>query len=180
MARSFGYFALFTIAQRRDFDAQDVDAVVEVATEAIVDELREIAVGGGEDPGVEGLVACASERAEAHDLERAKQLGLQVGRHFADLVEQDRASAGLCEVAPVVGVRPGKGAGQVTEELTFEQVVGYCRTVDGNEGSGRTPAFLVDRAGDQFLTDAGFTLEQHREIAAGELRDAPAELAHRR
>ena len=54
-------------------------------------------------------------------LQNAQQLGLQIERHFADFVEQNRAAVGQFEFAGTVCDRAGESALAVAEELALEQ-----------------------------------------------------------
>ncbi len=70
----------------------DVEPVEEVLAEASRrDHAREIAVRGGDDPGVDRLFAGAADRADHLLLEHAEQARLHLLRHLADLVEEDGA-----------------------------------------------------------------------------------------
>ena len=66
-------------------------------------------------------VGRAADAPEGLLLEEAEQLGLERGRHLADLVEEDRAAVGLLEEAPLLLLGVGEGAALVAEELALEQ-----------------------------------------------------------
>jgi hypothetical protein len=79
-------------------------------------------------------------RAEALHLarfERTQQLGLQVHRQLADLVEEDRAPRGGFERAGTRPVRARERALLVTEQLGLDQGGAHRRAVDHHERSGR-------------------------------------------
>ena len=94
------------LAQRRDAQRVDVEAIVEVLTEAArLDLALEIAIGGRDDArrDRDGPVA-----ADAHHLplfEHAQQLGLRRQRQLADLVEEQRASCRRSRTRPGAGDR---------------------------------------------------------------------------
>ena len=76
-------------------EADDVEAVEEVFAEATVgDQLLEVGVGGGDDANVDVDRAWLAERVDFAGLEKAQQLGLDVERDLADLVEEERAAGG--------------------------------------------------------------------------------------
>ena len=56
------------------------------------------------------------------DLERPEQLGLQLERQGADLVEEQGAAVRQLEQARLGGDRAGEGALLVAEQLALEQV----------------------------------------------------------
>ena len=80
------------LAQRRHAQRDRVDAEVEILAQLAVAQRRvEIDVGRADQPEVHADDAVAADRAVLALLQHAQQLGLQVRRHLADLVEQQRA-----------------------------------------------------------------------------------------
>jgi hypothetical protein len=65
--------------------------------------------------------------------EHAQEPGLQVERHVADLVEEERSAVGLLEATAACRLRAGEGAALVAEQLRLEQVLRDRRGVDGDE-----------------------------------------------
>src|SRR5204863_5833926 len=85
-------------AQRRQLDADDVDAVVEVLAEAaLLDRRLEVAVRRRHEAHVEADLAAAAQRAHHALLQRAQELWLEAQRKLADLVEEERPAARLHE-----------------------------------------------------------------------------------
>ena len=60
-------------------------------------------------------------------LQHAQQLRLELGRHVADLVEEQRAAVGLHEEAPARRGGAGEGALHVAEQLALQQRRGAAR-----------------------------------------------------
>jgi hypothetical protein len=121
------------LAERRNAEVDDVEAEEEVFAEAAgLDHLGEIAVGGGEDAGVDGDGVVGADGANFFLLEGAEELGLEVEGEFADLVEEDSAAIGGGEKAGLGAVGSGEGAFDVAEEFAFDE--------GGDEGAA------VDRA----------------------------------
>ena len=88
------------LAQRRDRDRKDVEAIVQIAPErSVLDHVLEIAVRGGHDPHVDALGPRAAEAFELALLQHAQQLGLHFHRDVADLVEEQRAAVRQLESA---------------------------------------------------------------------------------
>src|SRR4029077_904703 len=100
----------------------------------------------------------------------AQEARLQLGRHVADLVEEQRAALGLLEAPAPQRLRARERAALVAEQLGLEQVLRHGRGVDGDEGLGDARAVTVQRARDQLLAGAGFTRDQHRRAR---LREPP-------
>ena len=85
-------------------DAQDVEAVVQVAPERAHQHLlAQVAVGGGDHAHVHADGLLAAHAPELALLQHAQQLGLRAQRHLADLVQEDAAAVGQLEeaLAPV-------------------------------------------------------------------------------
>src|SRR6185312_6779175 len=120
-----------TLAQRRQLDADDVDAVIEVAAELAARHLvLEVAVGGEEHAGAGADLLASAEAEEAAVLQQLQQLVLQAELEFADLVEEEGSAVGLLDAAGLAGEGAGEGAFFVAEELALEQGSGNCRTGD--------------------------------------------------
>ena len=113
-------------------------------------------------------------------LQHAQQLGLDVGRHRADLVQKQRAAARMLELAVARPERTGEGAGLVAEQLALDQAGGKGGAVDGDEGAAGAAADVVQGAGRHLLADAGVADDQHVGVGAGQRPEAIAQVDHRR
>ena len=82
-------------------EREDVQPVEEVLAEAsLVERRAQVAVGRGEDRARRPATGPAAAQAlDLARLEHAQQLGLQLERHVADLVEQQRAAVRLLDAA---------------------------------------------------------------------------------
>src|SRR6266851_5405757 len=143
------------LAQRRDAQIDDVEAEIEILAEAaFADLLFEVAVGGGDQADVDPDRAGAADAIDLTLLDGAQQLSLQARMHLADLIEQQRAAGRLLEFADSARDGPGEGALLVAEELGFQQVLGDCRAVDGDEIVAGAAALAMNEAGDDLLAGA--------------------------
>src|SRR6202035_1924880 len=110
------------LPERRDLDRKDSEAIVEVgAKPAGLDLAREIAVRGGDDPRVDPHRLRPSDALELALLEHAEELGLELERHFADLVEKERASVGELDAPEAPLERARERAALVAEQLHLDQ-----------------------------------------------------------
>src|SRR5581483_8260164 len=83
------------IAKRRKADRVLVQAREEIAPKLLLlHVLMEIAVRRADDADVDLLGRRRAEREDLFRLEHAKELGLRLERHVADLVEKERAPVG--------------------------------------------------------------------------------------
>src|SRR5207244_2581023 len=143
------------LAQRRERDRDDVQAVVEVLAEAPRLHLGlEVLVGGGEDADVDLERAVAAHPFELALLEHAQDLRLRLERHVADLVEEERAAGGDLELPLARRDRPGDGALPVAEEPALDQLARERSAVHLDERLRAPGAVVVERVGDQLLAGA--------------------------
>src|SRR5581483_4111746 len=170
----------FAVAQRRDFDGDDAQAIVKVFAEAAFgDELFQVFVGGGDDADVHRNFFRAADGAHGALLERAQQLDLHGDAHLADFVEEDGAAVRAFEQAARVVRGAGEGALHVSEEFAFEQRLRKRAAVDGNEGFGGARRAGVQRARDQFLSGPALAQDHHGAAGGGDGADGFLQLLHR-
>jgi hypothetical protein len=87
-----------TFSQSRKPNGKDVQAIKQVLTEASVGNfVLQAAVGRGDDTHVHLLCSRPSQRFELTFLQHAKQLGLQIERELANLVQEQGAPVRLRE-----------------------------------------------------------------------------------
>src|SRR5579883_1573643 len=154
-------FAAFT--ERGNQDRKNVKTVIEIAAEfAVSDELSEVGIGGRDDAHIDALGAITAKALELLFLQDAQQLRLEFERKVADLVEKQGAAVREFEAADFLGKGAGEGATFVAEKLGFEEPGRNRGTIDLDEGAFAARTEVVNGAGDDFLTGAGFALNQDR------------------
>ncbi len=169
------------LAQRRQVQGDDVEPIVEVLAELpLAHQGLEVAVGGGQHADVDANRLVAAEPLDRPLLQRAQQLGLQLQRHVADLVEVERAAVGQLELAEASLLGVGEGATLVAEHLGFQERAGNGRAGDGDERPARPPAVVMDGAGHQLLAGARLAAQQHGHVAAGDAADRLVDVLHAR
>ena len=110
------------VAQRRQGQRHDVQTVVQIFPESARFHVADqIAVRGGDEPHVHFQLTRPAEAAELLHLQDVQQLGLQLDRELADLVEKDRPMIGQLEEPDLALLRVGKGALLVAEQLGVEE-----------------------------------------------------------
>ena len=150
------------LAQRRDRQRKDTQAIVEIGPErSVFDHLHQIAVRRRDDPHVHLLGSRAPEPLELTLLQDAQQLGLYFRRNVADLVQEQRAVMRQLEAADPPGRGTGERALLVPEQLALEQAGRHCRHVHPDERLVAPAAQVVDRVRDQLLAGARLAKEQH-------------------
>src|SRR5262249_62026548 len=99
-------------------------------------------------------------------LEHAEELGLDLERHLADLVEEERAAVGELEAAGPRRHRAREGAALVAEELALRQRGRDRRAVHLDERLPLAAAALVDGASHQLLARPALAQDEDRRVVA--------------
>ena len=143
-------------------ELHDVDAIVKVSAEAVLaDFLLEVARRCGHDANVHRARGVVSDAPDLAFLENAQELDLERERQLADLVEEDRAAVGFLEQAAPLLHRSRERAARVAKELTLEQGVGNCGTVDGYERALGARARRMYETRDELLAGAALAGDEN-------------------
>ena len=170
---------LAALAERRDGEADDGEAVVEVFAEASLgDEALEVGVGRGDHAHVDADGPRVAEGLDLARLEESQQLRLDVEAQLADLVEEEGASGGGADDAGEVGGGAGEGPAAVAEELAVDHLARDGRAVERHEGVGAAAGGGVDHAGDHLLAGAGLAGEQDQDVERRNPLDVRHQLRH--
>ncbi len=149
------------LAQTRQIEHDDGEPVVEVGAKLGGRHLlAEVALGRGDELGVDGSRDDGAEPTDRLVLDRLQQLGLQCQRARVDLVEKE-GSAGSGLEQPRFGAA---GVGECTlleaEQLRLEHALGDRRAVDVDERpAGARPA-VVQRTRHQSLAGTRLARDQ--------------------
>jgi hypothetical protein len=94
-----GLDVITSFTQRGEVDRDDVEPVIQILAEPTCFYLlKEVAIRGGNDPGVDLLCVVITDPFKFAFLEHAQQLHLQLGGGAVDLIEED--AAGMCCLKP--------------------------------------------------------------------------------
>ena len=154
---------LAAIAQRRHADRDHAQTEIEVLAEGAALNLGlEVLVRGGDHPHVD---LDRARRAEALDLpllQDAQDLGLRLGTHVPDFVEEDGPAIGLLELADLLLGGASERPLLVTEELRLDQLLRDRGAVHLDEAVAAPQAVAVDGARDELLAGTALAEQQHR------------------
>src|SRR5260370_1346023 len=127
------------IAERRQLKVNDVEAVIEIFSEAaFADKGEEVHVGGGDDADVDFNLLSAAEAHEFALLNDAEKLGLRFRTDGGDFVEEDRALIGDFEKAFFGSHGAGERTLNVTEKLRLKAIDSDGASGNGDERFCRT------------------------------------------
>ncbi len=105
---------------------------------------------------------------------------MQRASKFPDFVQEQGSPDRHRDLAHRVSNRPGKGAGDVAEQLALQQLAGQTGTMDSDERPVGTRAAGMDRARQHSLAGAAFATQEDRSLAIGRLQGKIEGLPHRR
>ncbi len=119
----------------------------------------------------------APEGVDLELLEGAQQLGLELERHVADLVEKEKATSGELKLALAGGDARGDAALDA-EELGLEELRRDGGAVDGDKGALPSRRRGVEGFGDVLFADPGLAGDEDRNVAAQQLPELAVDLGH--
>src|ERR1700730_13390224 len=118
------------LAQRRNANVKDVEAVIEVVTELPKrTRILQIPVGGSDDAHVDSDRSRTSESQELTLLQHTQELRLRRRRHLRDLVEEEHAARGQFHLPRLRLLRACERASLESEELGLEKLVRQRRAI---------------------------------------------------
>src|SRR5471032_3355954 len=103
-------------------------------------------------------------------LQYAQQFGLEAGRQFPNLIQEDGSTLRGLELYFLGRHRAGEGALLMPEQFAIEQRLREGGAVDGREWLGRTRALPVESARHQLFAGAAFAQDQYRSILRRQAR----------
>ncbi len=101
-----------------------------LAETAGFDFLLQVAVGRGEDAGVDVDFGVRADSLETSVLRDAQEFGLKLLGHVGDFIEENRAAVGHLKAADALGDGAGKGALFVSKKFALQQGFGNGGAVD--------------------------------------------------
>ena len=168
-----------TLAQRRQLDAEDIQAVEEILAEAAPPHsVLQILVGRSDDPHVRLPLPSRPQPVEPLRLDEPEQCDLDPLIDSADLVEQDGASTRLLELAGVGLPRPRERPLLVSEQLARHKLRGDGPQVHSHEGSSTARALAVHGLSSQVLARTSLPEQQDRDVRRCSLPDLPVDCLH--
>src|SRR5262245_25283358 len=174
-------YVVSPLAERWDVNREDTEPVEEVLPEPAGFHFpRQIAVGGRDEASVHAPRMVLADALDAAVLRGAEQLGLEVDRDLAYLVQEQRSTIGQLKASHAVLGRSREGALDVAEELALEQLTGDRRAVDLDQAPAAAATPVVDGLGNQFLSGAALAQDQDRRVRRSHELDLSDEMSHGR
>ena len=131
---SEGKHVFSAFAQSRQPQANHIQPVIQVLAErAIFDALLQVLMRGGNHTriGFDGVVPPHTVKVSV--TQYAQQTRLQVERHVANFIQEQRAALGLFKAAPAHGLRTGKSAAFVAKQFALQQIFRDSCGIDSNK-----------------------------------------------
>ena len=163
---------LRAVAQRRQIQRQDVEAIVEIfAEKPFLHQLDQVFLRRADHPHIDVHFMILANAAEGAVVEKAQQLGLHARRHLANFIQQHRAAVGLLEEALLALQR-------VAKQLALDRVLGNGAAVERQIGFARPRTGQMAGMGQQIFTGAGVADNQQRRAEHRQLARLLHHVAH--
>ena len=173
-------YIIAPLTQRRQAQTNHVQTVQQVfAKHALFHTFVEILVRCGDDAHVRFHRRLSADAVILAVLQHAQQTHLQIRRHVADFIEEQRAAFGLLKAALSRRLRASERAAFVTEQFRFEQIFRDRRRVDGDERFAFAQAVFVQRARHEFFASTGFAGDEHGHMRLRQAANGAEHILHR-
>ena len=168
------------VPDRGEHERHHAEPVVQIFAEASgLDFGLQLLVGGRDQTHVHRDFSGAAKAPEGLGLEHLEELGLQLRREVADLIEEDRAVVGDLEEALLPVFRVGERTLLVAEQLGVEEGGVESRAVDLDEGCLGPGTEVMNHAGDPAFARSALSGEENGgPFALSEERDLMGEVLH--
>lgn len=111
---------LLPLAQRRNGDGKDVQAIIEVLPKSPRFHFRlQIPIGRRDDPNVDFARSFLAHSFVLPFLQHAQKFALHLQWNFTDFIQKQRAAVGRFKTSGSILDRPGERALDVAEKLAF-------------------------------------------------------------
>ena len=169
-------------AQGRDVEDGDLEAVVQVTAEfAGLHRLLEVLVRCRDDAHIDLLGRIGTHGNDHAFLKEAQQAGLELKGQFAHFVEENRAAGcGFDKAHAPALVGTGERAGNIAEQLGFDEIGRDTAAIDLDEGLFTAVAQAVDALGHDILAGTGLAKDEDGDIRAGHAAHLGQEGTHGR
>jgi len=153
------------LTERGHANREHVQPVEQIGAErALLNHLRQVLIRGRNHPDIDLRgAAAASETLDLLLLQCPEELGLQLQRQVADLVEKQRAPIRSLEATHALCDGAGKCAPLITKELTLQQPGGERGAIHGHERLPPPWPSIVNGSRDELFTRSG--LSKHEDGA---------------
>src|SRR5438067_1426763 len=157
-----------------------VEAIKEVFAESsFLYFVHQIPVRRSNESRVDGELAGPAQPPERFRLQHLEELGLQLERELANLIQENRAAIRQLEQPDFALLRVGERALLVTEQLRIEKSRRQAGTIDFDEGSIRAGREVMNDASDPAFARPTLSLQEHRRpLARREQLDVAREVLH--
>src|SRR5208337_3018652 len=156
---------LAPFAQCGNPNRKDIQPVKKIGTEfLLLNQSIQIPIGGGNQTRVRREGLRTSQPFELALLQDAQQLGLELKRNLANLIQEYGSPIGQLKAADPLRDGAGEGAALMSEELTLQQSRRNGGAVQFHEGTGMPRAEIMERTGNQLFARPRLAIDKDRGI----------------
>src|SRR5467141_1239162 len=169
------------LAQRWHIYREYIETIVKILAQAArLHRLLNFHVGRSQDAHVDVDQTAAAEPGVLVVLENVQQLGLQVGAHLRNFIEEDRALVGEFKFSRFRTNGAGESALFESKQFGFEQFAGERGAIELHARLGPTPARYLNYPGDSRRAYAGLFEYEYGNVHRRDLDDLLADAHHLR
>ena len=155
-------------AQRRNFELDLIQAVVQIGTETLLGhQVFQADVRSDDRAALRRSRLVRTDGLELARLQNAQQFGLLQHPQHVDLVQQNGPLAGRFELAALLAVGTGERASHMPEQLAVDQIARQGAAGDIQETVFAPRRQFVDHPGQRRLASSRFAHHQDREVVLG-------------
>ena len=156
---------LAPVAQRRQFDRDDLDSIVQIAPEITsLDSLLQVLIRCRDQADIDFLRFIVADPRDFSLFQYSQQFDLCGYRHVADFVQKQRPAVGIFKGSDAIRHRIGVSPLYVAKKLAFHQVLGNGPGIQRHNAFVFSGAVLVDRLSDQLLARTALAGDQNRGV----------------
>ena len=153
------------LAKRGHADVDAAQAIEQIGAERpLLHEIRESAIGRGDDPDVDPVHTVAADAFDGKILNRAQQLRLRGQRQIRDFIEEQRAAIRRFEL-PRLPRTPVAVRSSIPNSSASSSVSTSAAQLMAMNGPALPATELVDLPGDEFLADAALAPKRPTVVA---------------
>ncbi len=152
-----------TVAQRRHFQGELRQPVIEVAAEfSSVHQFLKILIGRRHQSHVHADLLAAAQPKIRHVVQHPQQLDLDLQFQVPNLVQKQRSLVGDLKESRLGGVGAAERAFFVAEQLALHQMLRNRRAIHVHQRPVAAQRVIVDGVGNHFFSHARLAHNQHR------------------
>src|SRR5262245_54389263 len=161
---------VLAVSERWQLNPGNVDPKIQVLSErSISNRPLNVLIRSRYDPNVDGNRFLTADAANLPRFYCSQEFRLHILTHVPNLIEEDRASVRLLEVALLSRNRPGKRPFFIPKEFAFKEGVWNGGAVDTDERLLPSRTVRMDQLGCKLLSGPGLAGDEDTDVGSSDL-----------